>query len=342
MSDSHCPTPTRLGGLVALCSAAFITSLPGPALATVSGINGLIFEGIAPTVDLTDADFNNLGVDFIRPGGVSPDGRPDVTDSTTNITGYTTPFGTVSTLAGPVQITNLQTFPTGLEPPIGDVIRNVWGFQGPELPGANSALGLNVGAGLDNAGATGDPDNPIAPFQVHFGTWVGGSPGVSNDFFIMDIIGDDAVDLAPLDIYGNVIGDFVLRLASGPGANNFGNSDAGDFGSVDGTGFDLSLILENGANIGVVDGTVIDDVPLAGISFDIEDFEGTGSLNQLAGFEVRPLALDPSISSGQGSLDLIAAGYNTAGTIPEPGMITFFGLGLAGILIGLRHRQAKR
>ncbi|MGF1450033.1 MAG: PEP-CTERM sorting domain-containing protein [Opitutales bacterium] len=316
--------------------------LPLTSLAEVQGLNGLIFEDAAPTADLSDTDFDTFGVDFIRPGGVSPDGRPDVFNSTTNIIGFTTPVSTVTTLAGPVAVTGVQTFPPGLEPPAGDVIRNVWGFNGPELPGVDSVLGRNVGAGLDNAGATGDPNNPTAPFQVHFGTWVGESLGAANDFFIMDIIGDDAMDLFPIDKQGNRIGDFSLRLASGPGPNNFGNADAGDFGSVDGTGFDLALILENGANIGVVDGTVIDDVPLAGIGFDLHDFEGTGTLEYLAGFEINPLDLDPSISSGQGSLDLIAVGYNTTGVIPEPSTYALAGLTVLGLAMAGRQRRRQQ
>lgn len=282
-----------------------------PAAAEVRGLTGLILAD-PPTEDLVDADFADVPNGFIRPVE-SLD--PDVSDSTVLMTGFTTEVSEVTSVGGPTAVTGLRTFPLGLEPPAGDVLRNVWGFEGPEIAGADSILGTNVGAGLDNAGASGDPDLPIQPFDVYFGVDLFGAEGAANDFFLLDIIGDDAVLLQPLDADGLRIGDFSLQLASGPGPNNFGNSDLGDFGL---TGFDLALFLENGANIGLEEETVIDDVPLAGVAFDIEDFVGTGELESLAGFRITGLDLPEDVSSGQGSIDLIAIGYNTL-AVPEPG-----------------------
>ncbi len=304
--------------------------LAGPTSADVLPLTTLLFES-EPTVDLVDADFAGVPNGFIRPNFSD---APDVATSEATITGFGTSAGLVNAIAGPVDATNIVTFPTGLEPPAGDLIRNVYGFQGAEPTGISSILGTNVGAGLDNAGATGDTSNPIQPFEVFFGRSIVGAPGAANDFFLIDIIGDDAVDLRPIDANGDLIGDFVLRLASGPGPNNFGNSDLGDFGL---TGFDMALFLENGANIGLPEETVIDDVPLAGVAFDIEDFDGTGTLNSLAGFQITPLDLDPSVSSAEGSIDLIAIGYNVA-AVPEPTSAAMLLVGLGGLRFALTRR----
>ncbi|MGF1494406.1 MAG: PEP-CTERM sorting domain-containing protein [Microcoleaceae cyanobacterium] len=301
-----------------LLTATLTLSLPLKAVAEVRGLNSLFLEDL-PTEDLTDSDFDTVPNGFIRP---VPSDSPDVSDSTATVTGFTTDISTVTSVGGPIRLTDVVTFPAGLEPPAGDVIRNVWGFQGPEIAGVDAVLGTNVGAGLDNAGATGDPDNPIQPFNVFYDQTIVGAAGDANDFFLIDIIGDDAVELQPIDAAGNVIGDFALQLASGPGGNNFANSDLGDFGL---TGLDLSLFLENGSNIGLAEETVIDDVPLAGIAFDIEDFTGTGTLSGLSGLRITPLDPDPSVSSGEGSIDLIAIGFNAdAAAVPEPSAI--FGL----------------
>ena len=162
-----------------------------------------------------------------------------------------------------------------------------------------------------------------------------GAAGAANDFFIMDIIGDDAVRLDALDAQGNVIAGFDLVIQSGPGGNNFGNTDLGDFGLA---GFDLALVLDNSEvpPIASPTGTVIDDIPLAGAAFDIEDF-GDGTLEALYGFRVTALDPDISISSGEGSIDLIAIGYS-ADAVPTPG--AFGVLGLGALLAARRSRSA--
>ena len=65
------------------------------------------------------------------------------------------------------------------------------------------------------------------------------------------------------------------------------------------------------SNLGLSEDVTIDDIPLAGIAFDIEDFAGTGELKSLSGFQVTPLNLDDSISSADGSIDILAVGHNT-------------------------------
>ena len=300
--------------------------------ADVMGLTGLLFAD-TPIADLGADDFAGVPNGFIQPNFSSD---PDVSDSTAEITGFTTGAGPVRNLRGPVDATGVVTFPAGLEPPVGDVIRNVWGFQGPELPGIDAILGTNVGAGLDNAGATGDSANPIQPFDVHFGTEIDGAVGAANDFFLIDIIGDDAVSLQPLDLAGEVIGDHSLTLASGPGPNNFGNSDLGDFGL---TGFDLALFLENGANIMLPEEIVIDDVPLAGVAFDIEDLFAPGAVLPVAGLRITPLDLPEEISSGEGSIDLIAIGFSAQAAVPEPGSAAL--LLAAGVLTLTRWPRGR-
>ncbi|MEM7627709.1 MAG: PEP-CTERM sorting domain-containing protein [Planctomycetota bacterium] len=91
-------------------------------------------------------------------------------------------------------------------------------------------------------------------------------------------------------------------------------------------GFDLDLILENAFTIGLAEGTIINDVPLAGVAFDVEDFTGTGVLSGVAGLRITPLDLDPSVSSAEGNLDLVTIGFNT-NAVPEPasGALLLFG-----------------
>ncbi|MEM9661869.1 MAG: hypothetical protein AAF937_06130 [Planctomycetota bacterium] len=280
----------------------------------------------APIFDAGMDDF--VGAPAAVNVGTDPD--LDIVTSTANLLRYTTAAGTVSTLAGPIGAANVSTFPTGLGPPAGDTLRNVWGFQGPEIDGIDSILGLNVGAGLDNAGFSGSAD-VTESFDVFFGVEVVGAPGAGNDFFIMEIIGDDTIDIQALDINGNAIDGATLRIASGPGGDTFNNTDLGDWGD---TGLDLALVLENGANIGLPEGAIVDDIDLAGVAFDVEDF-GDGSFTGIAGFRITGIDDPMEISSGQGSIDLIALGYNTA-AVPAPGVLAI--LPVAGL--ALRRRRA--
>ena len=265
--------------------------------------------------------------------------RPDIVLSEQLMTGFTTDISEVTSIGGPVKISDVVTFPTGF--PVGeDDIRNTWGFLGAEPLGTDALLGTNVGAAIDNAGGT--PSNDASqdfgepqPFKVFFGTELTSVTGPANDFFLIDLIGDDGVDLRPLNSAGNLIGDFFLRLTSGPGGNLFNNTNLGDFGIVE--NFEITVNSENLSNLGLSEETIIDDVPLAGIAFDIEDFTGTGELNSLAGFEITPLNLDPSISSARGSIDILTIGYNTqAVSVPESnnifGLLALGNLGIVSII----------
>ena len=307
------------------------TFIPISAYAEVRGITSITLDN-PPLEDLVEADFQALlGLDVnLIPFASADPTRPDIFLSQQLMTGFTTEISTVTSIRGPVAVTDVVTFPTGVEPPIGDNIRSTWGFLGEEPLGAEALLGTNVGAAIDNAGGTasGIPQ----PFKVFFSSPVTGVPGAANDFFIIDLIGDDGVDLRPIDSSGNLIGDFSLRLISGAGEGLFNNFNLGDFGIIE--NFEITVSSENLGNLGLSDDVIIDDIPLAGIAFDIEDFIGSGELNSLAGLEITPLNLDDSISSADGSIDILAIGHNTDGiaTVPEPtnilGTILVVGLGI--------------
>ncbi len=297
--------------------------LPFSARAEVQELNTIILDNPPTTDILFGSDVNLI------PFPSSDPTRPDIFLSQQLMTGFTTDVSTVLSIAGPISVTDVVTFPTGVKPPTGDVIRSTYGFQGEEPLGVEALLGTNVGAAIDNAGGTesGTPQ----PFNVFFSSQLTGVPGAANDFFIIDLIGDDGVDLRPIDSAGNLIGDFYLRLKSGPGEGLFNNINLGDFGIVQ--NFEITVSSENLSNLGLSEDVIIDDIPLAGIAFDIEDFTGTGELTSLAGFQITPLNLDDSISSADGSIDILAIGHNTeAAAVPEPstvlGVIIVLGLGL--------------
>ena len=274
---------------------------------TIAPLRTLILDN-PPTEDLTfDSD-----VDLV-PFPSSDPTRPDIFLSEQLLTGFTTDVSSVEAIAGPVSITDVVTFPIGAEPPTGDLIRNTFGFQGSEPNGADALLGTNVGAAIDNAGGTesGVPQ----PFNVFFASELRGVPGQANDFLLIDLIGDDGVDIRPLDSEGNLIGDFSLRITSGPGEGLFNNINLGDFGIVE--NFEITASSENLSNLGLSEDVIIDDIPLAGVAFDIEDFTGTGELNSLAGFQITALNLDDSISSADGSIDILAIGHNAEAVIPN-------------------------
>ncbi len=310
---------------VHLILASLTIFLPVSVRAEIRGLQTIILDN-PPITDVEFPEQDNL-VRF--PSGDIT--RPDIVLSEQLMTGFTTDVSSVLSIGGPVEITNVVTFPTGF--PAGDDIRNTWGFLGQEPLGINALLGTNVGAAIDNAGGTpsGDPQ----PFKVFFGAELTSVAGGANDFFLIDLIGDDGVDLRPIDSDGNLIGDFALRLISGPGGNLFDNTNLGDFGIVE--NFEITVNSENLSNLGLSEETIIDDVPLAGIAFDLEDFTGTGELNSLAGFEITPLNLDPSISSAQGSIDILTIGYNTqAASVPESnnifGILALGSLGIGSII----------
>lgn len=262
-----------------------------------------------PTKDFVEADFKQLfgsDLDLIPFPSEDPT-RPDISTSQQTMTGFSTNTSNVNSVSGAVSVTNVVTFPTGLEPPTGDTIRNTWGFLGEEPLAEEVLLGTNVGAAIDNSGGTesGIPQ----PFNVAFASPVGGVAGEGNDFFIIDLIGDDGVEIRPIDSEGNLIGDFSLELKSGAGEGLFNNVNLGDFGIVE--NFELTASSENLSNLGLAEDVIIDDIPLAGVAFDIEDFSGSGELTNLAGFQITPLNLDDSISSADGSIDILAVGHNS-------------------------------
>ena len=88
----------------------------------------------APTQDFLEADLQEiLGADLdLIPFPSDDPTRPDISLSQQLMTGFTTDISNVNSVAGPIAITEAVTFPTGIEPPTGDTIRNTWGFLGDE------------------------------------------------------------------------------------------------------------------------------------------------------------------------------------------------------------------
>ena len=311
--------------------AALSIFLPFSARAEVQRLRAIILDN-PPTID---QQFGADVEDLVRfPSNDIT--RPDIVLSEQLMTGFTTDVSRVLSIAGPVEITDVVTFPTGF-PEGADDIRNTWGFLGEEPLGVEALLGTNVGAAIDNAGGT--PLGIPEPFRVFFGNELTAVPGLANDFFLIDLIGDDGVDIRPIDSAGNLIGDFSLRLTSGPGEGLFNNLNLGDFGIVE--NFEITVSSENLSNLGLSEDVIIDDVPLAGIAFDIEDLAGTGELTSLAGFEITPLNLDDDISSADGSIDILAIGYNTQATASafEPSSIfSFLAFGTIGAYAAIRSQ----
>ena len=105
-----------------------------------------------PTEDLVESDFQEIfGADLdLIPFPSNDPARPDITSSQQQMIGFSTEISSVDSIAGPVRLSEIVTFPTGAEPPAGDTIRNTWGFQGEEPAGIEALLGTNVGAAVDN------------------------------------------------------------------------------------------------------------------------------------------------------------------------------------------------
>ncbi len=291
-------------------SLSFIAALSNPAGAEVTGFTGATFDP-PPTSD----------VDI--PGAVNSklDSNLNITN-TTVLKSFTTKFGTVDTLAGAVSVENITTDPPANDPYPG-MIRNFWPINGSPIIGGDSLVGLDVSRGVDNA-LTAD---------VFFGNTLkdDGAPGSANDIFITAHFGVDSIRVFPLDSKGNLIGDFELAINSGVGGfisdpkyGIFVPTDLGDWGNTD-----TDLVIE----VGATDGSVFDDIKLAGVAFDLSDFHGTGKLTDVAG--LRILATDVNNSSG--SVDLAKVGYNTAAVaVPEPtSPLAFYGFASV-LLLGYR------
>ncbi len=311
----------KLTGLAAML-LSFIPGLSNPARAKVAGFTGGTLDP-SPTTDIVipNALNTNTDADF------------DITN-TTLLKFFTTEFGIVDTLAGATSVKNIVTdssvFGSGEnESPALDPIRNYWGFKGSEVNGSDSLLGLDVSNGLDNA----------TTLDAFFGTTLNdaGAPGLANDIFITDLFGDDSIRVLPLDKEGNPINDFELAINSGTGNflfDNQGNfvpqiNDIGDWGD---TNTDLTIFIDRTSE------NVFDDINLAGVAFDLSDFQGTGILTGVAGVRIQ----GTYVNSGQGSIDTGIIGYNTAGVaVPEPSSLGFSSVALV-LLLAYRGRGRQR
>lgn len=229
-------------------------------------------------LEFTDAEFSAVNSsDRIR--------------NTSNITSYTTSAGSVNTLAGAATVTSV----TGGT----DLSRNFWGRDGSEKDGAASLVGLDVSTGAININ--------VADFE--FGVVLGdaGATGDGNDLFIVDIQNKAGATVRPLDVNGNLIGDFVLSLTSG------------NFGTESPVRLDWNLNGSAASPLNDVGSTAT--VSINGVGFDLSDFTGTGTLTGVAGLRI----------DGGGSLDPAVVGFNTQ-AVPEPGSMALIGLGLTLML----------
>jgi hypothetical protein len=309
---------SKLTGLVTILLAS-IPGLSNLARAEVAGFTGVTLDP-SPTTDI------------VIPSALNTNTDPnfDITN-TTLLKSFTTKFGTVDTLAGVTSVKNILTgnsvFGTGEnESPDLDSIRNYWGFEGSELNGSDSLLGLDVSNGVDNA----------ITLDAFFGATLAdaGVPGLANDIFLTELFGDDSIRILPLDEKGNPIKDFELAINSGTGNFLFDNKGnfvphINDIGNWGDTNTDLTLSID------FTSGNVFDDINLVGVAFDLSDFQGTGTLTGVAGLRIQ----GTYVNSGQGSIDLGIIGYNTAAVaVPEPAsLVGIFGVALV-LLIGHRSR----
>lgn len=309
----------KLTGLSAML-LSFIPGLSNPARAEVAGFTGVSLAP-PPTTDIVIPNALNTNTDADL----------DITN-TTLLKSFTTEFGIVDTLAGATSVKNIITdssvFGSGEnESPALDPIRNYWGFRGSEVNGSDSLLSLDVSNGLDNA----------ITLDAFFGITLNnvGAPGPANDIFITDLFGEDSIRVLPLDKEGNPINDFELAINSGTGNflfDNQGNfvpqiNDIGDWGDTD---TDLTIFIDR------TSGNVFDDINLAGVAFDLSDFQGTGILTGVAGVRIQ----GTYVNSGEGSIDIGVIGYNTA-AVPEPSSLGFFNAALL-LLFGYRSRRRRR
>ncbi|WP_269523319.1 hypothetical protein [Coraliomargarita parva] len=164
-------------------------------------------------------------------------------------------------------------------------------YYGPDsvTVGDSSILGLDVSTGFAN----------FVTNDVGFGQVV----DTAEAFFMTEFLyggSQDDVTIVPLDLAGNPIGDFSLSIAY----------------TAWGAGLDAQHIRGSGINF---TGNV------RGIAFQLEDFEGTGTLSGVAGLRINSANADPSV-----------IGYATA--IPEAGSCALIGGWLAFAAMTLRRR----
>ncbi|WP_017658442.1 PEP-CTERM sorting domain-containing protein [Baaleninema simplex] len=284
-------------------SFLMISELTRPARGVVLSWTSATFSP-KPTRDIV---LDPQKFDILKDPSIPSDPDPDITN-TAILQSFTTEFGVVDTLAGVSYVTNILTDNTVIGPdveePLFDSIRNYWAFERQEVNGGDSVTGLDISVGLDN----------VITLDAFFGTILTeGVPGPGNDIFLTELVGDDSIKILPIDVNGNPIGDFSLSINSGPATKPvtqtiFATEDTGDWGDM---GTDVTPFID------FISGSILDDVNLVGVAFDLEDFQGTGRLTNVAGLRIK----GTQVNTGEGSIDVGLIGYNTAKLVPEPNTV---------------------
>lgn len=284
---------SSVANVAALASAAALAALSvPPAAADVLAVKRLIYD-LPPLADIVPAHGISPGTPVLNS---NPDQRPDIAGRTL-VEGFETDAGLTLSLEGPVAASVSETRPEGIATPAGDRIRNFWVPAGQQTEGAMALIGLDVAVGVDNA----------VSVDVQFSGPVTGAAGTANDFLLVELFGDDSVEVLPLDVSGNVIGIGVV-IASGPGLAAIETDDPGQWGWV---GTDLVVTIENlppmlfGEMAG--EGAVLDNLKIAAVAFDVEDLFG-GDSHTLPVHGLRILGID--LGSGKGTIDLAVVAAN--------------------------------
>ncbi|WP_269522735.1 hypothetical protein [Coraliomargarita parva] len=215
----------------------------------------------------------------------SPDPGDTIGAGVVDITSYAADGVVYSGLQGPTSNFSGTSIPS-------TVFYGQGGAQDPVYEGGNSLLGLNVTSGFANVDVN---------FDLSFGQVVDSAAA----FFMTEVLigGDDAITVVPLDLSGNVIGDYSISITEaqwGAGLLDQKISVSGTIGSI------------------------------RGVSFLLSDFDGTfGDLSTIAGLRIV----------GSTGADLTTIGYATTATpIPESASVAFL-LGGIGLLVTAVRRR---
>lgn len=124
----------------------------------------------------------------------------DPVNDTAILQNFTNASGTF-TLTGTTDVSKLSTLSSS------DSFRNFWGSAGSEINGSASLEGLNLGHGVVN----------LVQVDFQFGVLIGDGDTTNGNDIVLFEMGDldEGTTVLPLDISGDVIGDFAVAFGSG-------------------------------------------------------------------------------------------------------------------------------